>query len=722
MKTIALNRLGLLGMSQGKGWTAQQKVVFLAELAKMGYRITNPELLDEASEAFLMNYRHLMQVLKHKKGGNVAYVPLFSGFPNDVPDDETYFIKRVFAYLGNTWGSFEKEHTMDTGTKVPAWLFDLKSFGADPVTQMQSAELYQAAFAENANKGRDTHVEWTDLTIVFDDTLVAALKAYLKSMVYARASIKEALHADLIRLMDYLGTDELDGRQIVFKETKAFVLQHLWKQEQYASVKVLIGNAVDVLRLFAALTDSDVSLSDPIKFPKLSRKQRKVVLDILEQCSDLSESLKQYKGLWLEIGRYIHPMEYKAKFPATAAAFDALRNGKIDTFASVTERLLLLQEVAEVLRHLRQKPGVFARKVHEILRRFPEETDQVMEAFAHVVNKLELKNMLVLRDYFNTINEAENRTIVNKKGKIKVLPNNAYGALTAQQVGEVLKVLDEGINAKIASKASWKAKKVWIDPELAHYTVPLQQRKASDGIVTVGRGSKIKVDFDKVLRLFVYWKDAGIRTDLDLSVAQYDANWQYVGHVSYTNLATNGIVHSGDIQSAPHGAAEFIDISLSALSEHVRYLAPQVYKYAGSNFADIDCHAGWMVRDQVSAELKTFDIKTVANKFDLNGVGSYALPLVVDVRNGEMLMTDLYVSGRAFYNNVEGARGDVSVLCREMMHFVQTRPNMLTLAYLHAENRCAEMVHAAEDADITFGIKDCTYNATDVEKVLAELI
>ena len=523
-------------------------------------------------------------------------------------------------------------------------------------------------------------------------------------------------------MINFFGVEELDGDLIVFKETKALVLAYLWKQGDYAAIEKLTGNAIDVLRMFASLTGTDVSLSENIKFPKLSRKERKVILGILEHSANLSEDLKNYKGLWLEIGRYIHPSEYARQFPATAEVFYALRNGKIETYASKTERLLLLSQVNSLLKHLNNKPGVFARKLHEVLRRFPDDTEKVLRSFESIIAKLEVKNLLMLRSYFNTINEEEYRTIVNKKGKIKVIPNNAFAELTEGQIEQILEIIDRGLCTKLANKDSWVGQKIWIDPELNNYTVPLQQRKASDGIITVGRGSRIKVDLDKVLRLFVYWKEADQRTDLDLSVIQYDEHWNYLGHVSYTNLRSNGIVHSGDVQSAPHGAAEFIDITLKALPPAVKYLAPQVHKYCGHNFKEMDCHAGWMLRKDVNANLKTFDIKTVENKFDLNGVGGYAIPVVVNIENAEMIITDLYVSGRDFYNNVEGSKDDVSLLCSQVTNFVNTRPNMLELATFNATGRDAEIIDDQEGADITFGVQGCNYNATDVEKVLAELI
>ena len=722
MKTIGLNRLNILAVPKGEGLSPKQKIVFLSELANLGFRIQNPDLLDRTSDSFLSDYSSLIETLKIKRGGHVDYVPLFKGFPNDIPDDQDYFLKRVFGYLGNVLNLFSDDTKLQNETKVPKWLFDIYEFGADPITQMQTEELFDLAISEDSSKKLDSNIEWIDLNLVYENELSDELTEYLKQLTYSRSSIKEELHKDLESLLQNFGTTEIDTDLIVFKETRALVLRYLWANQEYDQVIRLASSGVDMLRLFASLTETDVSLSDKIKFPKLSRKERKVLLEVLEESKSLVEDLKNYKDLWLEIGRYVHPFEYAKQYPETAKAFDALRNGRIETFASKTEKLMLVGQVNSLLKHLDKKPGVFARKLHEVLRRFPNETDKILRSFGFRIEKLEAKNLLIFRSYFLTINESEYRSVINKRGKMKVVPNNAFAELDDDQVSKIVELLEKGLYAKLQKKESWKEKKAWIDPYLLNYTVPLQQRRASGGIITVGRGSRIRVDFEKVLRLFLYWKESDRRTDLDLSVIQFDENWQYLGHVSYTNLKSRGIVHSGDIQSAPHGAAEFVDISLGALASNVKYLAPQVHKYAGNNFVEMDCHAGWMMRTEVNKDIKTFDIKTVVNKFDLNGIGGYGIPFIVDLESHEVIITDLYVSGRAFHNNVEGSKTEVAVMCAQLANYTATRPTMFELAKFNVAARDAQLVNDKLEADISFGQNECTYNAHSVEKILSELI
>lgn len=721
LNSIAIRRLGLLPLNRGAGASQKHTLIVQSELAKLGMRIVNAKLFAAADQTLFSDYQGVMAQLASVRGGDVSYVPLFLGFPDEVPDDDAYFAKRVIGYLGNVYELFEGAPALESGMHIPEWLFSIEKFGADPISQFQNTSQWKAAEAKLEVREDDSHTEWMDVELVFVDEVEARLEAWMQSCLYAKSSIKEALHDDLKELLAFLGTDAIDMEKISIKENKALVLRLLWQLGRYEAVVQAASTPTDVLRMFAAITASDISLSSGVTFPKLSRKQRRLVLAVLESCSDLQEDLQRYRGLWLALGRGLHPGEYKRAYPKAFEAFAALRADRIQTFASKTEELLIRVEPTEVLTHLSSRPGVLARKVHELLRVFPSRTEDVLGAFAKVAAKLTVKNLLVLTSYFETINELEYRTVINKKGTIKVLPNNAKEALSAKTLQAIAGVLEDALLATLGSRDSWQGQGVWIDPALAAYTVPLAQRAASDGTLSIGRGSRIPVTFDKVLRLFVYWKQAMLDTDLDLSVTQYDADFNYAGHVSYTNLSESGIAHSGDLQSAPHGAAEFIDITLDKIANSVRYLAVQVHRYAGDAFAEMDCHAGWMVRKEVNADYKSFDVATVANKFDLHGRAGYCVPLIVDLHAKEIIMTDLYVGTRTAENQVEGVCGEVAIMSKEIARFTKTRPTLKTLAEYHVQARGASLTSKAH-ADIRFGIENCTYNATQVETILAELL
>jgi hypothetical protein len=721
LRSIALRRLRAIPVPAGKGLEAKIRLGFLAELAGLGIRIGNPELLDTAGDALVSDHGSVLAELAALRGGEVAYVPLFLGFPDEVPDDE-YFARRLIGYVGNALECFgADEPRLESGVAVPEWLFDLRQFGADPITQMQSRSLWERAKGKLARRRSDRRAQWIDLELIPAAELADRLGAWLRRCLYARSSIKEALHADIRSLLSILGPGDIDIDAVAMKENQALLLSGLWQSGREREAAAMARTPTDVLRLLAALTGSDISLATRIRFPRLSRPRRRLLLEVLERSPALAEDLTRYRGLWLAIARGLHPGEHRRAFPKTAAAFEALCANQLTTFNARAEALLRGGDAGAALAHLTRRPGVLARRVHEMLRRFPSGAAATIDAFETVAASMTVKSLLTLKCYFASINDAAHRTVINKRGKIQVLENNAVGALSSATLTAIDTVLDRALERNVGAREPWSGRSVWIDPRLARYTVPLQQRAASDGLLTLGRGTRIPIEMDKVLRLFVYWKQASRRTDLDLSVIQFDGDFGYAGHVSYTNLAARGIVHSGDIQSAPHGAAELIDITLDAIAPGVRYLGAQVYRYCGETFAEMTCHAGWMVRADVDARVKTFDIKTVANKLDLNGTGGYAVPLLVDLEEREIVVTDLYMGTKTALNNVEGAYHNVSAASRAIAGFIESRPTMKLLAEAHARARGGRLVEDGP-ADIRFGIEGCSYNATDLETVLAELL
>ena len=87
------------------------------------------------------------------------------------------------------------------------------------------------------------------------------------------------------------------------------------------------------------------------------------------------------------------------------------------------------------------------------------------------------------------------------------------------------------------------------------------------------------------------------------------------------------------------------------------------------------------------------------------------------------LPEDLYMGGKSFHNNVEGAHGNVAAACREIVRFTTTRPTLETLALLHLDARGGERVQEQDQADITIGFgPEHTVDVGNVERVLAELL
>jgi hypothetical protein len=719
LSTIALRRLHLLTLAPSQA-DPKSKLTFLSELASLGYLVENPE---DYNDSLLYDYANSVQVLRAMRGGDTQYVPLFQGFPDKVPPDNEYFVHRMIGFLVNHCLEFPKGTRLSNGVVVPEWLFELEQFGADPISQLQDPQLWEAGAARQKSRSADTHVEWVSLRLADYAEVEEKALRFLLDNLYARSSIQETLRQDLEWLLDHFSASQVDASRVVFRETRTHLLKYYWQRARWSEVAGLAETPTDYLRMFAALQGGDVSLAEKIKFPRLTRPQRRVVLSGLERAPQLEEDLRRYPGLWLAVARGLHPGEWAHHYPKTAAAFQLLRNGKLRSMNSEIEMAFQSGQSLGVLPSLQKRPAILARRLQQLLLANPQQSDSVLTAFTEVANQVPLKNLLILRGYFRYQDQSPYRTIINKKGKIRVCPRPSQ-LLESSLRKRLVEVLEQAALAQVAQKPSWSGRRCWIDPQLYNYTVPLQMRKASEGMLTLGRGTRLPLDGGKVLRLFVYWREQQGRTDLDLSLIQFDENLRYAGHVSYTQLQGEGVVHSGDIQSAPQGAAEFVDVDLSTLlsAKSCRYIAPQIFRYCGDFFANMQCHAGWMMRDKVDANYQTFDIKTVQNKFDLAGSASYCLPLIVDLWESEILYVDLYVTSCEQHNRVEGAVKDISTITGEMVRMGQTQPNLYDLALLHQRARGATLTQNRAEADLTVGLSGCDYSADRVEQILSELL
>ena len=282
MLNIAIRQLRVLPLCGGEPLAREQVLAILSELGALGYRVSNPARLAHAGIDTLALHRQSMQVLAAMRGADKAWVPLFAGFPDDVPDEHEYFGRRIVGFLGAALGLFEDGEVLPTGAVIPEWLFDLRAFGADPVTQMQTRALFEQGVAQQADRASDTHVEWIDLSLVTVDEAEVGLRKWLQAALYARSPLSEGVRADIAELLAVFGPAVVDPAQIAVKETLAFVLGVYWRAAESDRLASLVRSPTDLLRLFALLTDGDVSLSAKIKWPRFTRSQRRMALGALE--------------------------------------------------------------------------------------------------------------------------------------------------------------------------------------------------------------------------------------------------------------------------------------------------------------------------------------------------------------------------------------------------------------------------------------------------------
>lgn len=480
-----------------------------------------------------------------------------------------------------------------------------------------------------------------------------------------------------------------------------------------------LKTATDVLRLAVAMSDGDVSLAEPSKFRSFTRRERRLLLSWIERSSNPAEDMLRWPERWKRLGERLHPGDFSDKFPRSYAAFQAVReNLPVERFASRVERSLAAGEIATAIENLRTRPGELARRLDHLLRIAADPTAGIA-AFEPVAEQAASPLLLQVMTHFQHRDDLPPLRLFFPKGDVA----NAYAKrndlppIAAEHAAAIVAICRAALLRKFAAQGPLGA--CFVDPQLANFPVPLAQRSAAKSLRTLPRGSRLPLPDSDVIRFFLWWKNGRSRTDIDLSAALFDADYEFVDVVSYYNLKNFGGHHSGDIVDAPFGAAEFIDLSRSRCRKmRVRYVVASINSFTTQPFCDLpECFAGWMARNEPgSGEL--FEPKSVHDKVDVAANTTICLPMVIDLEAGEMLWTDIALTQSPLWNNVRQNLTGVSLMLRGITSL--QKPTLQTLFSLHAEAR-GRLVASAEEAETVFGV-DAGITPFDAPRILSEFL
>lgn len=539
---------------------------------------------------------------------------------------------------------------------------------------------------------------------------------------------------------------ETDSTVIPNKENLAKITSMVWDSVGYekCSMKRYFKTATDVLRLYVALSDGDVSLSSPTRFINLSRKFRRNIMNLLESCGkNLTEDMFRYREQWLRVGEKIHPFSYNnKKYNHTIAAFDFIRNKKKPSFFAnkvnnlidvlKTNNCVTPPTINNLVNILETRPGEFARKLDLVLRccyNEPMATRVVLNSFESVANKISIPILLQLRKHFANRNYIDDRVFFPKGNVAKaVVIDNNLPHLRTDVCISVNTICNEAIKNKLKEKEPLG--KVYIDEEFDNFIMPFSLRNANPASKIVTRGSRLKVSDDtNIIRLFVWWTNSDDespsrhRVDLDLSCGFYDENWHLVKRISYRNLRDGQIncYHSGDITNGGpkngNGVAEFIDIDLNSI-ESAKYIAFTVNSFTGQKFSELpNCCFGWMQRNGFN-DGEVFEPATVDMKIDIKSASKVSIPAVFDCESREIIWTDINVSPDKIKPiTIEDNSSRIAKAINAIINI--NKPTLYDLVYFNATAR-GEIVENKYEADIVFSNDTTEVPIFDNEGVLID--
>ncbi|MCA9805604.1 MAG: TerD family protein [Cyanobacteria bacterium HKST-UBA02] len=669
----------------GRDSTPEKNQVFLASLLKnlesYGFCLDR-ELLDRASQMSLEQLTELnklfLDVLPKVTGAHQSFQPMYPNFPMDVmkKSNVELYINAMLHYL--TSGKF-----------MPL----------------------------DRKKDRESLIEHPSLRTVRMGGVDDAEKL-LRALMNSPVSFSQQDSEDLRVLVEAFGSDTLTmiPDSVTNRENKARILAAL-RSRDLLSEEVLsqhINTVTDVLRLAAAMSGGDASLAEPVKFQAIRRPERRMLLSAMEAQATLAEDMIRHKERYKRLGEKLHPGEYRKRYPRVYEAFEALRKDRVvETFDRKLEMLLLAGDIDSLVKLLKGRPGVFARRLDQLLRLAGDGADRVGFAFKDVIDRVPTPLLIQIGHHFAHRREHRPFRVFLPKG-------NMTRAQVAEnklpELSETACLLIEGVCREALLKRFAELPPLgacFVDEGLRDFTVPFALRSASKALRTVARGSRLTLPESDTLRFFLWWKNGRQRTDLDLSAAMFDEDFRYIDVLSYYNLKNFGGHHSGDIVDAPNGASEFIDVSIARLRErNVRFIVMTVHSFTRQPMKDLpECFAGWMARSKPNSG-EVFEARTVVDRFDLSGDTRIALPVIFDIERRQAVWTDLALKGNPrWVNNVDGSLGGINYALAAMVEL--SRPNLYDLFALHAEAR-GRLVRNPEEADVEFTVEKTPFELESI--------
>lgn len=633
-------------------------------------------------------YLELVPVLKKLVGADVVYKPMYPNFPESVM--ETDYIDLFINAIVHYWSY---------GTLYP-------------------------------NEKREERLPLFDATKVkiIDIGTIEDLYAIFNNLCQSKTSISQTDKEDLEWIFKNIQVKFSD--EIPLKENVALIGKLYLENYPLATskdVQKYFKTATDVLRLITAMSDGDISLSTNTKFRSFRRKERRILLELLQGCGAIEEDMLRHKNKWIRVGERLHPTEYsETQFEKVITAFNKLRNGvKIETFAGKVTKAIETEDYKTALILLKKRPGELARKLDHLLRN-ADDKNFVVNTFKAVASEVSTPVLLQVKEHFtNRTKKLESRVFFPKGNLARChCIENTLSDIDEKYCNAIVMICENALIENYKSKDFLG--NVYLSEDFKRYVVPFSQRSASKTLKTIVRGSKLPIDDKtKAMRAFIWWTNMGKddgnhgygydngRVDLDLSAAIFDENWNYMEHVSYTNLRSDryNACHSGDITNGGSvngdGVSEFLDVDIDSVVKYgARYIVYQVYSYTGQKYSDMP-HAmfGWMSREDVKSG-EIYEPKTVEQKMDLASQSTVCIPVIFDCVNREVIWCDMNLSLNGCHsnyggNNVESNLSGVAATCYSMVNI--SKPNLYDLIDLHIRARGLR-VDNKEDADIIFDV------------------
>ena len=732
---------------------------FEDELAQLGYVMS----LDLAMTIRRLPYQAILELrtwivetLTRAIGAHRPTVPLYRGLPTTAPaDPSSQYLRRMLTWLITQpvqpcpWcGQVKPIGALDPcGHLVCRACWDEGTFAGCPICHRRIAigdPFVRPAPAAERVSLHDGALRL--LHLGFD--LVGAARARFERLVGGTRPLSPEDRAEVEIVIDAMGPKTVGWLpvQIPVAETLAITLARLWmvaadRKAMVVATRGHLASATDVLRIAAVLLGGNPALVEPMRLGSVGRGMRRALL----------EDMWRRRGLWKRVAERLHPSEYADRLPMVTLAFAAVRQTRLDraTFgpavrdeargvatiritddrarvmpwASVVEGRLRAGDVRAAVERLGQRPIELVRRVDQLVRvaqrRQPDAIAVVIGAVEAAAPRLAPADLLRIAAHIAQRTHAWPRRVFFPRGDAlrawsepdlrPALRSDAIGAIVALARAELV---DRAAGRRNFARAV-------IDRGLVDLRAPVGQHARAPASLAWPRGSELAVPATgEPLRLVLHWSHpAGVRADLDLSVALFDHAWRHVATCDAGSVVVGdrALVHSGDQTSAPLplGASEFVDLDAARLDAlGARHAVMVVHPKR---------HAPFDRRTRGFVGLTTCPGSagpgTALHRFDLRVASAICVPLVIDLAARRLRWLDIRVPGHSALHQAGGYRAALAHLGRDFADLASSggRPTLWDLAAIHAIAR-ANVVYVRERAGTI-----AVYRRRDPEQALGRL-
>lgn len=567
-------------------------------------------------------------------------------------------------------------------------------------------------------------------TVIKFGTLEEAIDT-VKGLIDSKVSLTEEMRESLEVVLELSEEDleevlpEVISRKDIMANIVALLVE---KDNSIEPMKKYIKTSTDVLRVLDVMNGNDGSLTT-FTYKKLDRNSRRVIMELLDTLNPYisSEDMFRNKRVWKGLVKVIHPFENRySKYTNSVEAFYLLVNDdKSHTFSSRIEKeiseLKAFGKVGTILEKFKTRPGEFARNLDLLLR----ETNNtvVLEEFQKVVGTVNTLILFQVKKHFTNY-ESPIRLVETTTGQFT---RQATSGVSDFNRYIVLGLIEDELKRRMKGKEPLG--KVYLDSKLKTIKMPLSLRTSSiksSNFLT--RGSRKPLGKEENVRLFTQWYNVeetrGV--DIDLSILYFSEDLDVIGRIAYYNQRDpnfKSLAHSGDMTSArgEYGANEFIDFNKEELLQgNVRYVAMSTIIYSGAKtYKDLEVTAGWVEFDGQSAVLGNrrtrFNTKEIKNQFDIESKTKSLVPLVFDLKRGEVIWLDAYPSYLQPYSQVDTY--DSFIKDSIVSANNDNSMSIYDLLDMHIKNRDGVEVFDKEDADVIYDLEDIK-----VSEILSEFI